>query len=132
MSKPPLQRFAERIRNDQFFLAGTLIAYQQSRGWDDQSLAAFLECEASVLYRLAACRMPSTTPPRFQDEVRAIAAFSGCNPEKLAALIREVTVVSTMQTEGAAAGQQYLLAARDRRESQETQSGEKHGPDSEG
>ena len=75
------------------------------------------------------CRRP-TSPPRFQDEVRAIAAFAGCSPEKLAALIREVTVVSTMQKEGEATGQQYLLAARDRRESQETQSGEKHGPES--
>ncbi len=130
MTKSPLQRFAERARKDPFFLAGTLIAYQQSRGWDDQSLAAFLECEVSALHRLAACRTPSAAPPTFQDEVRAIAAFAGCSPEKLAIILREVMVVTTMRSEGETSEQTYLMAARDRKSGRETDTGKKHGPKS--
>lgn len=130
MSNPPLQRFAERARDDSFFLGAMLAAYQKPRGWNDETLAAFLECDVSGVHRLAACRAPSAASPRFQDEVRAIGAFAGCSPEKLAALVREVTVVSTMRKEGEATEQQYLLAARDRKGNQETQPGEEHGPKS--
>ena len=130
MAKLPLQRFAERARKDPFFLAGTLTTYQQVRGWDDQSLATFLECKVSAIQRLAACRMPSATTPQFQDDVRAIAAFVGCSPERLAALIREATVVSAMRKEGKVTEQKYLLAARDRKGRQKPKTGKKHGPKS--
>ncbi len=123
MAKSPLQRFAERVRTDPFFLAGTLITYQRSRGWDDQSLATFLECEVSVIDRLAACRAPSAAAPVFQDEVRAIAAFAGCSPEKLATILREVMVVTTMRSEGETSDQTYLMAARDRKSGRKTDTG---------
>jgi len=130
MAKSPLQRFADRARKDTFFLAGTLSSYQQVRGWDDQSLATFLECEVSAIQRLAACRMPFAASPRFQDDVRAIAAFAGCNPERLAVLVREVTVVSAIRKEGKVTEQKYLLAARDRKAKQKPRTGKKHGPNS--
>jgi hypothetical protein len=130
MSNPPLQRFGERARNDPFFLGALLAAYQEPRRWDDGALAAFLECDVSGIHRLAACRAPAAAPPQFQNEVRAIATFAGCSPEKLAVLVREVTVVSTIRKEGEAAEQQYLLAARDRKANQESQHGEEHGPSS--
>ena len=123
MVSPLFSGLPNAFAQDSFFLAGTLITYQRSRGWDDQSLATFWEyrSRSSTVWQRAVLR-PAAWPV-FQDEVRAIAAFAGCSPEKLATILREVMVVTTMRSEGETSDQTYLMAARDRKSGRKTDTG---------
>lgn len=116
MADDILHRFAERTRNDSFFLGATLEAYQRCHDCNDDDLATRLGCRVEDLQRLATCRAPSPTSRRFRSEVMSIAEYVGCDPYELLAMLREVGATSTLREEQVpSTGAGYLLAARDRK-----------------
>jgi hypothetical protein len=127
MAKHALKHFAQRARKDTFFLGAALAAYQEARGWDERKLASFLGCGIVGLDRLASCRAPSLEPREFKVDVRTIAAFGGCNPERLAEVVREQAVSAALGGPASAASTKYLLAARDQK-SKRPRKRKKHDP----
>jgi hypothetical protein len=131
VAEHPLKRFVERIRSDPFFLGSTLTEFQAARGWDERALATFLGCDIVGLYRLASCRAPALKDPVFAQEMRAIAAFGGCDADRLVQLVRETSVSTTLRGTPSDTGNTYLLAARDRKD-KEPRKRRKHDPGQDG
>ena len=115
MTKDTLLRFAQRARQDSFFLGALLETYQQCHDCGEAALAKYLECDVQDILRLAACRAPSRLAKSFKADVTSIAKYAGCNPDKLALLLREVRSTAALRDESAEnTGTGFMLAARDR------------------
>ena len=108
-----LRRLVERIRRDAFFIGRALAVYQQLHGLDDQQLAQWLECSTDNLIRLALCRLPDDKSDGFQQDVRKIAAFAACNPDRLVQVLREAASWDAFQGDSQDPAHGFLLAARD-------------------
>lgn len=116
-----LERFAQRLEGDEFFLANVLNVYAESEGLDDEQLAQSLGCDLRILLRLRLCRAPSNDAD-FQRDVEIIAERLGVDHFALAEAVRRGQVVSRLRI--SMGGQRgYLMAARD---------GEKPADDAEG
>jgi hypothetical protein len=115
-----LKKFVKKTNTDRFFVGWSLAQYRAFHGLEEQSLAQFLECDLEHISRLSMCRQPNDQEEQFQEQVRHIAEFSACNADRLVQLMREVATFSALQ-EGVEAGQgAMLMAARDRKEEDET------------
>ena len=125
MSKETLlRRFAARVESDCFFIGHSLSKFRTARSLTEAQLAAFLECNASSLPRLAACRKPDGVPPAFRNDVEKIANYCQCSPVRLAALLREVMVLGQVVSgRPDADSNAMLLAARDRLPAKEQAAG---------
>ncbi len=109
-----LRRLVERVRRDAFFVGRALAIYQRRHDLDDLKLAQRLECSVSDLKRLALCRLPDDKQQiEFQQDVRKIAAFAPCNPDRLVQLLREVASWDALQGDSQERANGFLLAARD-------------------
>jgi hypothetical protein len=104
-----LSRAAQRVREDPFFIASALAAYQAEHALADAALAGRLGCAPAQLARLGLCRRPDADSRRFGAEVQQIAAYAGVQPLPLASLLREVSALEAFR----AAPSATLLAARD-------------------
>jgi hypothetical protein len=134
-----LRHAAQRAEHQPFFVASALAAYRALHNLNETELAAFLGCTPEALPRLALCRLPDASTPRFRPEVERIASFSGVNSLHLAILLRDVDSTTALrrltQSQRQTPEQGFLLAARDR--PQETDAGEttgreeQHQPDTE-
>lgn len=131
MAEHPLKRFSDRACLDSFFLGAALTAFRKVRAWDESELAAFLACDIIGLYRLASCRSPSVNPQAFADDLRAIAAFAGCDPDRLAEIAREHIVSNTLRGTPSNESNTFMLAARDRK-TKPPRKRRKHGPGHDG
>lgn len=113
--KPHLAEVARRASTDPFFLGALLMDYQALDGIDEAELAQRLQCPATSLARLALCRSPDEESAAFAQDVRQIAAFCGCNADKLLEIIRDVSAMRALRrAEGSPGG--LLIAARDRQD----------------
>jgi hypothetical protein len=108
-----LSRLVARTRQDAFFVGRALAVYQELHGLDDQHLAQWLECSADDLNRLALCRLPDDKQDGFQQNVRKIAAFGACNPDRLVQALRGAASWDALQEDGQELSEGFLLAARD-------------------
>jgi hypothetical protein len=110
-----LERLAERVGSDPFFLAAAISAYQRGSQVDDQSLATKLGCPLGVLARLRLCRMPASVAPGFWRDIQMIADHFSINPDELADVVRLGQSIVQLQaahdSKGEPAG--FLMAARD-------------------
>jgi hypothetical protein len=102
-------------KNDHLFVGWALLEYQESRGFDQGQMAAWLECSEEDFTKLALCRLPDDRREGFQRQLAQIAGYSQCNKGRLLLLIREVAALSTLRGKGTAG--ELLLAARDRKAS---------------
>jgi hypothetical protein len=109
------RRLVERAREDAFFVGRALAVYQKLNDLGDQQLAQWLECSKTDFTRLALCRLPGDRENGFQQNVRKIAAFAVCNPDRLVQLLREVASWEALQEESTELADGFLLAARDRK-----------------
>jgi hypothetical protein len=110
-----LRRLVERTRQDAFFVGRPLAIYQKLHGLDDHQLAQWLECSKDNLTRLALCRLPDDKKDGYQQNVRKIAVFAPCNPDRLVQLLREVASWEALQEDSQELAGGFLLAARDRK-----------------
>ena len=108
-----LSRLVERTRRDAFFVGRALAVYQKLHGLDDQHMAQWMECSEDDLARLALCRLPDDKKDGFQQDVRKIAAFAACNPDRLVQVLREAASWDALQEGGQELTNGFLLAARD-------------------
>lgn len=118
--KPVLSRIARLARAHPSYVAHALAQYQQDESLDDAALAAYLQCEESMLVRLALCGLPRPAP-QFVDDVQRIAASTGANPMCLMRLLRTVEARHALRlddTPRLKSGEHGLplAAARDREE----------------
>jgi hypothetical protein len=109
------QRLVAKVERDPLFLGSALFFYRDTHGLAEEDLAARLECSSSALRRLTLCRLPESQLPRFRDDIRHIAAFASCNPDRLIELVREVLGLWALKGEAAEDDRSLLLAARDRK-----------------
>lgn len=107
-----MARAVARFAADEFFVAWALERYRAAEGLDEEQLASFLECPPEQLARLALCRRPLTSSPRFAQEVQSIAAYAGANPFRVAALLRRVETTEALAAAAPVAA--FFAAARDR------------------
>jgi hypothetical protein len=127
MAKLPLKTFkaktrrrlVAKAREDAFFIGRALTVYQRLRDMDDQQLAQWLACSEPDLNRLALCRLPDDQQDRFQQDVRKVATFAACNPDRLIQLLREVSSWDTLQGGDRKLAAGLLLAARDHKPDRE-------------
>jgi hypothetical protein len=110
-----LRRLVERTRQDAFFVGRALSVYQRLHDLDDPQLAQWLGCSEPDLNRLALCRLPDDKKVGFQQDVRKIAAFAACDPDRLVQLLREVAAWDALQGNNQEVANGFLLAARDRK-----------------
>ena len=61
----------------------------------------------------ALCRLPDDKKDGFQQDVRKIAAFAACNPDRLVQVFREAASWEALQEGGEELSDGFLLAARD-------------------
>jgi len=108
-----LRRLVDQARQDTFFLGRALAVYQRLHDMDDKQLTLWLECSGTELDRLALCRLPDGQQGRFQQDVRKIADFTSCNPDRLAQVLREAGAWEAFQEDGEKLSDRFLLAARD-------------------
>jgi hypothetical protein len=106
-----LERLAQRLEDDPFFLACPLSIYAKSEGLDVTALAARLRCPKENLSLVYACRSPAGDSDAFQDDVDRVAAKFALDADVLAEAIRRGQAILLMQR--AANLQGTLLAARD-------------------
>lgn len=116
--KPVLSRIAQLARAHPSYVAYALAQFQENESLDDAALAAYLQCEESMLVRLALCGLPRPAP-QFADDVQQIAAYTGANPMCLMRLLRTVEARHALRHEAdprQRAGEHGLpfAAARDR------------------
>jgi hypothetical protein len=111
-----LIRLAQRVADDEFFLAPALGCYARGEGLDDAGLATRLGCDMPALTLLRLCRMPQPQGPGFVTDIRNIAERFALDPTTLAQVVRRGQNLLRMQPPaGGAAGEKtgLLLAARD-------------------
>ena len=116
------RRLLSRSAEDRFFLGSALIAYGTAHGLDPQQLARWLRCPSANLDRLTLCRLPDDKKPRFQEDVRKIAAFVSCDADRLAILLREIAALRSLRDTSEASPDSLLMAARDRKKREESES----------
>lgn len=109
-----LRHLQGRVEREPFFLGHALAAYRRSYSFSDQQLAEFLVCSVGSISRLMLCRLPRDDSKSFREDVLRVAAFAECSPDRLAALIREVAAIESLE-KSLDASNGMLLAARDRR-----------------
>jgi hypothetical protein len=109
-----LRHLQGRVEREPFFLGHALATYRRSNSVSEQQLADFLVCSIGSISRLMLCRLPRDDSKNFKEDVRRVAAFAECSPDRLAALIREVAAIASLE-EPLDASEGVLLAARDRR-----------------
>ena len=114
--QPSLGRLASRAASRPSLMSSLMQLYREQEGMNDQELAAFLECEAESLPRLALCRRPRPAPD-FRGDVEAVAAHTGANPNRLARLVRAAESREALrqghQASAAPTSNSLLMAARD-------------------
>ena len=82
-----LRRAAVAYEADPSRMAAALAAFRTQTGVDDVALAAWLGMDVDRLHGLALCPRPAhASPPRASD-VAALAAFVGCNRDRLSELL---------------------------------------------
>lgn len=82
------ERTLARVGRDPFFVGSALVAYQRVAGVDVAGIAAFLGCPVAALPRLALYRRPDRLAPRFLAELARMAARSGADEGRLAAILQ--------------------------------------------
>jgi len=115
-----LQWAAKRAADEPFLLGYDLREYREIHETSDRDLASLLDCSTEALVCLSLCRRPNPTAQSFRVEVEQIALHCGVNAQKLAALLREVDSLRTIQQMPlphpvAFAQSGVLAAARDRK-----------------
>lgn len=127
----PLAGLASRLQNDPAFMAHVLAAYQKQERLSDEALAAQLKSTPAMVVRLALCKRPEASSPKFADQVRQIATYTGLDAAQLAPIIRQVDSLARLSdqpnaTQSEATGAKVerlyrglLAAARDRTEAAE-------------
>lgn len=96
--KTPLHKFVEKTNADRFFVGWSLTQFRALHNdMDEQGLAAFLACGVEQIRQLSMCRQPDSQDDRFQEQIRQIAQFSACNPNRLIQLMREVAAFTALQ-----------------------------------
>ena len=84
-----LARAAQVAEHNPLVLAPTLAAYRQRHGVDERMLAAHLGCPLPAVHGLALCAQPSPDTSTFTTDVQRLAAYVGCDAERLLTLLRE-------------------------------------------
>jgi hypothetical protein len=85
-TSPLLARAARAAERESDRMAAALAGYRRRHLLSEAGLAARLGCSLLQLHGLALCRRPAVAA-----EVAALAAYIGCDAERLAALLDEVT-----------------------------------------
>ena len=84
-----LEQAARWAETEPCLVAAALAAYRRRHNLDDERLAAYLGCSVAVLHGLALCHRPSRAAPGAAAEVRRLAAYVRCNPDRLATVLQE-------------------------------------------
>jgi hypothetical protein len=108
-----LCRLVARARQDAFFVGRALAIYQKLHGMDDQQMVQWLECSENDLARLALCRLPDDKKDGFQQDVRKVASFAACNPDRLIQVLRGAASWDALKGDSQEPADGFLLAARD-------------------
>jgi len=110
-----LDRMAERVKADPWFLAHPLAEYARSADLDDAALAAKLGCAVADLTAVRLCRAPRPDNEDFHADLTAVAERFGLNLAALVAAVRHGSCLAQLREatkDGATAG--WQIAARDR------------------
>lgn len=110
-----LERLARRVKDDPFFLAAALSAYQRGTAVDDPALATKLGCSPETLIQLRLSRMPAIGAPEFWRDIQIIAERFSVDPDALAEVVRLGHSIVRLQTTAATTADDagLLMAARD-------------------
>lgn len=110
--RPSLASLARLAAARPSLMSSLMQLYREREGMDDQEMAAFLECNAEALPRLALCRRPRQAP-NFRGDIEAIAARTGANSTRLAQLVRAAETLEALGESRGEATNSTLMAARD-------------------
>ncbi len=111
---------ANRAANEPVLLGYDLREYRNVNDATDVDLASVLDCSVDALVCLSLCRRPNPDAPSFHADVQQIARHCGVNPERLAAILREVDSLRTIRQAPTPMvtdlNTGFLAAARDRKQ----------------
>ncbi len=128
-----LRHAARRASRHRFFLAADLEEFRAHRGMEEVELATFLGCGPELLPKVALCRRPDPTSPRFRLDLHRVAQAFSLAPDRLVSVIREVDALRALKeaSQAATASQGLLLAAREVHEPPDQPPAEREGEDEE-
>lgn len=92
MDATPAMKYPSSDGQPRRSLGRALIRYRDRCGWNDEALAAFLQCDAWGLARLAFFPLVSAQAPTFAEQVAALATVAGCATEPLVTVLVDVDV----------------------------------------
>lgn len=110
-----IERLANRVAQDPFFLATPLQIYATGEGMDDAGLCTLLGCGQETLSMLRLCRRPRPEPPLFAQDVARIAERFALSADLLAEIVRRADAIGALRQAGITA-RGALIAARDRQD----------------
>lgn len=91
-----LSMLAERLRNNDRYMAWVLEVYRRQERMTVEALAEKLDAAPERYALLAICKRPERESDTFGDQVRQIAAYTNVNPAVLGNLIRQVDSLQTL------------------------------------
>src|SRR5690348_11899280 len=89
---------AERAAAEPAFFAHALREYRAMYGLSLRSLATRIGCNIDDVTRLALCRRPDLSAPKWREELDKIANYVHIDPQLLLQLLREVEALTVMRT----------------------------------
>lgn len=111
---------AQRVQDDDFFLASALALYARTEQLGDQSLAEVLGCDVEALNLLRICRRPRTDDVGFRQDLQRISNHFDVQIGILAEAIRRAEALSALR-QGTSNQRGLMMAARDRIDEEPTE-----------
>lgn len=109
-----LRRLSAAASMRPFFLGHVIERYVLAAGVEHTSLLSDLECDEDTFQRLCLCRAPRIENTKFVDETKLIASKYRLNLGSLMQILRDVAVSESMAAESHRTNGGWLMAARDR------------------
>lgn len=121
-------RLARRLEESSKSMAWILAKYREAEGLEESMVAQRLGVDVHELHRLA--RFGRPRPYLFAEDIETISEETGIEQQQLASMVRHVEALETFRYHSAGGSDQFVAAARDVAEEQETYDAESDNSES--
>lgn len=104
------ERTAKRLATDERFIA-SLVGVTAEGNLPIKEMESELLCERNIVLRLCLCRVPRPEQDLFRQDIEELAAFTGIEANRIAAMIRRNQALFAFK---AGTQKDFLAAARDK------------------
>ena len=117
-------RLQDRAQTDPFFVGHRLAQYRKNHILNLRELAEFLSCTPADVERLSLCRAPDSSEPEYAAMVKRVAEYAACDASRLIQILRSSEAVHVLRQQRLPHSPNTLLAARDRKQTDDEEATE--------